>query len=222
MSSENPFDNTLWDPISPEHAIEDPFHGPSAVFDMLQNTPIPLGYGSYYQEGLWPSNPYFDSLGRPTLRNIVVYAEEARQQTDLIAEWIETRHEVGDEALVALEGRWQNERMAKTGFAHCFKTTDVCPGSNKLEDCSVGSKAYDAAQKWATDESNTISENGTYKNVLAWAGGKCVSCSVSCEVSVKTVDGTSDETRVTFYKPDPNIPVIHINLATFSKPPTEK
>lgn len=143
-SPENHYDNTLWDPVNPEHAIEDPFHGPSVVFDALQNTPIPLGDGSYYQEGLWPSNPYFDSLGRPILRNISVTTELARQQTDLIEEWIVARHEGGDEALVALEGGWQNERMAKTGLAHCFKTTDVCPGSNKLEDCSVGSKAYDA------------------------------------------------------------------------------
>ena len=215
---ENPFDHSLWDPISPEHAIEDPFHGPSAVFDMLQNSPIPLGDGTYYQEGLWPSNPYFDSLGRPVLKYKVMSADEAHQQTALITEWIETREESGNEALLVLEGHRQNERMTKTGFAHCFKATDVCPGNNKLEDCSVGRKAYDEAQKWGADKSNKMSENGTFTNVLAWAGGKCVGCAVSCEVSVKTVDGNADETRVTFYIPDPSIPVIHINLDTFTAP----
>ena len=54
--------------------------------------------------------------------------------------------------------------------------------------------------------------DGTLSNVLAWAGGRCAECSVSCEVAVKTVNGRPEETRVSFYKPDPTIPTLHINI----------
>lgn len=66
---EDPFDKTVWDPKDREHAIEDPFHGPSAVFDVLQTPPMPLGVSSglYYQPGGYYvcGTPYSDALNQP-------------------------------------------------------------------------------------------------------------------------------------------------------------
>jgi len=67
---ENPFDHTLWDPISPEHAIEDPMHGSEALMRLLDTPPMPLPDGTYHVFGgyyLIGTNT-FDAEGKPFKR----------------------------------------------------------------------------------------------------------------------------------------------------------
>ncbi|MBI4033863.1 hypothetical protein HY379_02580 [Candidatus Saccharibacteria bacterium] len=67
---ENPFDNTIWDPENPEEAIEDPFHGPTAVHELLKIPPMKLTDGTYHVFGgyyLCGTNS-FDAEGRPFIR----------------------------------------------------------------------------------------------------------------------------------------------------------
>ena len=64
---ENPFDHTLWDPISREHAIEDPTHGSEALMRLLDTPPMPLPDGTYHVFGgyyLIGTN-IFDAAGKP-------------------------------------------------------------------------------------------------------------------------------------------------------------
>lgn len=64
---ENHFDNTLWDPVNPEHAIEDPMHGSEAVMSLLDTPPMPLPDGTYHVFGgyyLIGTNT-FDASGKP-------------------------------------------------------------------------------------------------------------------------------------------------------------
>lgn len=212
MSEHNPWDETIWDPIDPEQAIEDPMHGPSAVHNMLQTPAMPLGDGTYYQPGAFyiHGTGYVDSQDRPIFRIGGSTMAGMREAFDL-QEWAEANYE-GEEALTALEAKRQQKRLEKNGFAHCYKPTDVCPGGKKLEDCYMGNKAFTAAQEWAAKSDQEKPGDGTLSNILAWAGGKCVECSVSCEVAVKTLNGKPQETRVSFYKPDPNIPTIKLDL----------
>ncbi len=63
----NPYDKTIWDPTDPEHAIEDPFHGPDAVLGLLAIPPLKQTDGSYYVFGASYicGTSTFDSEGRP-------------------------------------------------------------------------------------------------------------------------------------------------------------
>ncbi len=216
MGEHNPWDQTIWDPINPEQAIEDPMHGPSAIHDMLQTPAMPLGDGTYYQPGAYYTHgtAYVDSRDRPVFRiggSTMVGMREGFE----LHEWLEANHE-GEEALTALEARRQQARLEKTGFAHCYKISDVCPGGKRLEDCHTGRSAFDTVQEWSEQNSQEKPGEGTISNVIAWAGSKCVGCSVSCEVAVKTVDGQTEETRVSFYKPGPNIQTIQIDPGTLT------
>jgi len=213
MSEHNPWDQTIWDPINPEQAIEDSMHGPSAVHDMLQTPAMPRGDGTYYQPGAYYTHGtgYVDSHDRPVYRIDSSIVAGMREGFEL-QEWL-AAHRESDEALTALEARRQQKRLEETGFAYTYKSTDVCPGGKKLEDCETGNAAYQAGQEWATENSQEKPGDGTVSNVITWAGGKCVGCSVSCEVAVKTVDGQAQETRVSFYKPDPNIRVINLDVS---------
>jgi hypothetical protein len=215
----NPWDQTIWDPVNAEQAIEDPMHGPSAIHGMLQTPAMPRGDGTYYQPGAFYAHgtAYLDSQDRPVFRIGSLGMASMREVFEL-QEWLTSYHEGGNEALTELEASRQNERLEKTGFAHCFKTSDVCPGGKLLEDCEMGSAAYDAAQNWAAKQDQEKPGDGTLSNMLAWAGGNCAECSVSCEVAVKTVEGKPEETRVSFYKPEPNIPVIALDLAVTLSP----
>jgi hypothetical protein len=215
MNVHNPWDQTIWDPINPEQAIEDPMHGPSAVHDMLQTPAMPRGDGTYYQPGAYYTHgtAYLDSQGRPIFR-IGSSSMAGMREVFELQEWLEA-HREGDEALTALEANRQRSRLEETGFAHIYKPSDVCPGGKKLEDCETGDTAYQAGQEWASKNEQEKPGSGTISNVISWAGGKCVGCSVSCEVAVKTIDGTPQETRVSFYKPDPNIRTMHIDLDKF-------
>jgi hypothetical protein len=212
MNESNPWDRTVWDPVHPEHAIEDPMHGPSAVHGMLRTPAMPRGDGTYYQPGAFYTHgtAYLDSKDRPVFRMGGSGGSGMREARDL-QEWLDACRE-GEDALTALEAGRQRRRMEKTGLASCFKLSDVCPGGKRLEDCETGSVAYGAAQEWATNNDTEKPGEGTRSNVLAWAGGKCVGCVVSCEVAVKTIDGKPEENRVTFYKADPTIPVLRIDL----------
>lgn len=211
MSEQNPWDRTIWDPADREHAIEDPLHGPSAVHDMLQTPAMPRGDGTYYQPGAFYTHgtAYHDSQNRPVVRIGSSSLAAMRERADL-QEWLTVYREGGETALTELEATRQQKRLQETGFAHCFKPSDVCPGGKRIENCDTGSAGYEAAQQWAAKQDQERSDAGTFSNVLAWAGGKCLECSVSCQVAVKTVDGRPQETRVSFYKyePDPNMTVI--------------
>lgn len=219
MAEHNPLDQTIWDPLHPEQAIEDPMHGPSAVHDMLQIPAMPRGDGTYYQPGAFYTHgtAYLDSQDRPVFRIGGSVLTGMRVCFDL-QEWVTARREGGNDALTELEASRQQARLNETGFAHCFKPSDVCPGGKQLENCDIGSAAYVAAQVWAENNNEEKPGSGTLSNLLAWAGGKCAGCSVSCEVAVKTVDGKAKETRVSFYKPNPNIPVIELNLRATMPP----
>lgn len=212
MSNHIPWDQTIWDPVSPEQAIEDPIHGPSALHDMLQTPAMPRGDGTYYQPGAFymHGTGYVDSQDRPVFRMGGSTVAGMREGFEL-QEWLEA-HREGDEALTALEAKRQQARIEQTGFAHTYKLSDVCPGGKKLEDCDTGNKAFAVAQEWAANNSVEKPNEGTMSNVLAWAGGKCTECSVSCEVAVKSRDGIPQETRVSFYKPDPNSKTVQIKL----------
>ncbi len=216
MSEYNPWDETIWDPINPEQAIEDPMHGPSAVHDMLHTPAMPLGDGTYYQPGAYytQGTAYVDSKDRPVFRIGISTMAGTREGFDLL-EWLEANSE-GEEALTALEARRQQARLEKTGFAHCFKPSDVCPGGKRLEDCDTGKSAFDTAQEWSEKNSQEKPSEGTISNAISWAGGNCVGCSVSCEVAVKTVNGQAEETRVSYYKPDRNIQTIQIDPGTLT------
>jgi hypothetical protein len=67
-SPEDPFDKTIWDPIDPEHAIEDPFHGPEALMTLLSIPPYKNEDGTFYVFGgsMLPCRTCdFDADGKP-------------------------------------------------------------------------------------------------------------------------------------------------------------
>lgn len=211
MNEHNPWDETIWDPIDPEQAIEDPMHGPSAIHSMLQTPPMPLGDGTYLQSGAYYTHgtAYVDSQDRPVHRFGGSTISGMKEGAEL-QEWLEA-HREGKEALTALEAKRQQVRLQENGFAHAYKPSDVCPGAKRLEDCEIGSSAYKTAQEWAGKNDKEKPGSGTVSTVLAWAGSKCGDCAVSCEVAVKTVDGKAQGTRVSFHKPDPSIRTIDLD-----------
>ena len=81
MSEHNPWDRTIWDPINPEQAIEDPMHGTA----------------------------YLDSQDRPVFRIGSSTMVGMREGFEL-QEWLEA-HREGDEALTALEAKRQQSRL---------------------------------------------------------------------------------------------------------------
>jgi hypothetical protein len=67
---ENPFDTTLWDPVDPEQAIEDPFHGPEATLRLLSTPPMPMKDGGYWVFGASSivRTCTFDANGKPYIK----------------------------------------------------------------------------------------------------------------------------------------------------------
>ena len=67
---ENPYDSTIWDPIDPEQAIEDPFHGPEALMKLLTIPPMRRDDGTYHVFGgsYLCGTPTFDSEGKPFIK----------------------------------------------------------------------------------------------------------------------------------------------------------
>lgn len=218
MTHNNPnvWDETIWDPFNPEIAIEDPLHGPSAVHSMLQIPAMPQGDGTYYQPGAYytTGTAYLDSQDRPLFKlGKAIGLGDIRGVSEL-QEWVSIYQTEGREGLVALEATRQQKRLEETGAAHCFKPTDVCPGGKQLSDCEIGATAYSTAQEWIGKSDQEKPNQGTLTTSLAWAGGKCVECAVSCEVAVTTHDGKPQATRVSFSKPHPDAIVIELPSLT--------
>lgn len=187
LTPENHFDQTIWDPIDPERAIEDPMHGPSAVQSLLQIPPMPRGDGTYYRAGGFYAfgSVYVDARDQPiyaigTSRSTAAFRRELYN----LEEWQEAARE-GKEALTRLETRRQQERLATNGIAHAFKLSDVCAGGQRLEDCETASSMMESV--------STISEardsSGRIWSVPAWLGRTCLTCSLHCEIAIQTQDG---------------------------------
>jgi hypothetical protein len=212
MNEYNKWDRTIWDPINPEQAIEDTMHGPSAVYDMLQKPAMPFGDGTYYQPGALyaQGTAYLDSQGRPVYHPSSTAAQ--RRESLAITEWYDA-YQQGEETLVALEAARQQDRLRQHGIAHTFKPSDVCPGGSRLADCETGNTAYQAGQEWAAQQDTEKPQEGSISNVIGWAGSACTRCSVSCQVAVTTDHGIPQETRVSFYRPDPTMQTIRLDIS---------
>jgi hypothetical protein len=89
---ENPFDRTVWDPVDPEQAIEDPLHGPSAVSGLLEVPPMPLGDGRYYQPGGFYAfgAVYVDAEGQPIyeIHTTPRPTTEIIREQQAVSEWV--------------------------------------------------------------------------------------------------------------------------------------
>jgi hypothetical protein len=187
---ENPFDSTIWEPGG-EHAIEDPLHGPSAVHEMLETPPMPLGDGTYYQPGASYAvgTPYFDVKGEPIYRIGVARSTSAVMREALaVTEWAEAARE-GEEALTALEARRQRERLEQTGVTFAFKPSDVCAGGQRLDECGTAQTMISAAQERAAIMTEQRPGEGTMWTTFARLGKACTACALQCEVAVQTQDG---------------------------------
>lgn len=209
----NPFDRTVWDPANPERAIEDPFHGPSAVHEMLNIPAMPLGDGTYYQPGgsyAFGTN-YVDSRGQPIEGIRIMSAGDAGLGGFDLVEWVEA-YQASEEELTALEARRQQQRLEENGVTHAFKPSDVCGGGKKIEDCETASGAFEIAEVWGNVNSKPepVEGEGVIWNVLPQLSGECGECALSCEVAVKTVDGQAQEMRFSNIRPNPDIPVLVI------------
>ena len=96
-SPENPFDKTIWDPIDPEQAIEDPFHGSEAVAGLLSIPPYKNEDGTYYVFGAShiSGTCTFDNEGRPFIKfKTSRIAADLREQEEH-RKWIEA-YQAGD------------------------------------------------------------------------------------------------------------------------------
>lgn len=222
----NPFDKTIWEPDG-ESAIEDPFHGPSAIFNMLQIPPMPLGNGVYYQSGMsyLEGTPYIDAKGRPVFYIHATPSMSVMREINRHMEWIKACSE-GESAVLALEGGRQQQRIKEKRSAHCYREDDICPGSKRLTDCDTGVEVYRQGEQWAEkaerNEQNSPGE-GKVLNTLAFATRKCGQCALACEVGVITDDGKVDGVRVSFYKPptlDPNTISITIDSQSLRNSPS--
>jgi hypothetical protein len=184
------FDNTIWEPGG-EHAIEDPMHGPSAVYSMLEIPPMSLGNGTYYQTGAFYAvgTPYFDAKGNPIYRVGTARGATALMQEALaVNEWSEAARQ-GEDALTSLEAQRQQKRLEQRGAAHAFKSSDVCAGGRRMDTCETASAMVAEAEHYnATSEKMKIAGDGRSWSNLMWLGRSCVTCSLQCEVAVETDD----------------------------------
>jgi hypothetical protein len=92
---ENLYDNTIWDPIDPEQAIEDPFHGPEAVAGLLSIPPMKKDDGTYHVFGAYYvcGTNSFDAEGLPFIEfkpygGSMKTMRESLEQT----KWIQSYH----------------------------------------------------------------------------------------------------------------------------------
>lgn len=87
----NPYDKTIWDPTDPEHAIEDPFHGPDAVLGLLAIPPLKQPDGSYYVFGasyICGTNT-FDNEGKPFIEFKAGFTSSFIRDLEEHRKWIE-------------------------------------------------------------------------------------------------------------------------------------
>ena len=216
-NSENLFDRTVWDPQNPERAIEDPVHGPSAVYGLLQAPPMPRGDGTYYQAGgfyAFGSN-IVDALNRPlhvigSARSTLAFAREMHD----LEEWRQANL-AGEAAATALEARRQQQRLDTNKVAYAFKATDVCAGGSRLKDCATAGPMLAEAESYAANlPPEGTGTKGRVWNTLAWLGTTCASCALHCEVAVESQNGKpTGITRFANVRPlGDDIPRIKINL----------
>jgi hypothetical protein len=215
-------DNTIWE-TGGEHAIEDPFHGPSAVLSMLETPPMPLGNGTYYQpgtSGLIGTN-LFDANGLPLHNDIRIQSTSQRIRFTLeLLEWVKASQQ-GEVELSLLEGTRQQNRLRDHGVSFAFKSTDTCGGGSPLDECVTAVPMVAAAQEHAaklTAVDNGQSEERAGQitwNTLSWLGKKsCSACMLTCEVAVQTKnDQPTGITRFANTLPLPDIPTIHMDTA---------
>jgi hypothetical protein len=218
--NDNPFDQTIWDPVNPEHAIEDPMHGPSAVGGLLSTPPMPRGDGSYYQSGGFYAfgSVYIDARDQPIyVIGLGRTTSAIRREAYEFAEWRQAS-QTGEEALTALETRRQQARLDANRVAHAFKPSDVCGGGKRLENCETASTMMEAASAYA----DSIGEEGDggkgrMWSTLAWLGKTCATCSLHCEVAVQTQDGKpTGITRFSNARPlAADFPVVRLDLPKY-------
>lgn len=216
LENSNPFDRTIWDPVDPEYAIEDPLHGPSAVEDLLAIPPMPLGDGTYYQPGgLYTfGTVYVDAKDQPVHRiGSARGMSDIRQEMRDLEEWRATSR-LGEDALAALEAQRQRIRLESHGVAHAYKPSDICGGGKRLDQCDTASSMVQAAQKFANTQRAPAPGEGRMWNTLAWLGRSCASCSLSCAVAYETYDGKpTGVTRVSNSRPlATDFPVIRLDI----------
>lgn len=189
-TGEDAFDNTIWEPGG-EHAIEDPMHGPSAVYSMLEIPPMPLGDGTYYQTGASYAvgTPYFDAKGSPIYRVGTARGATALMQEALaVNEWSEAARQ-GEDVLTSLEAQRQQKRLEQRGAAHAFKPSDVRAGGQRIDTCETASAMIAEAERYndASDKMKVAGDGRRWNNLM-WLGRSCVACSLQCEVAVETND----------------------------------
>lgn len=199
MAFETPFDSTQWSSDDPEFPDkEDPFHGPSAVFDALQIPPMPDGKGVYYQPGAYNTAFVgdFDALGRPvnTMRQRPRATMEIRRRALEVVEWTETFHKDGDAGLARLEATRQQERLERRGIVHAFKETDVCGGGKRLRDCDTAKEMITEAHTFdpSSDEAWLRQDSATNTPVgigRTRTGGACTDCGLQCGTEVQMENG---------------------------------
>ncbi|MFZ2545095.1 MAG: hypothetical protein WAW80_03905 [Candidatus Saccharimonadales bacterium] len=189
----NPFDETIWDPNNPEQAIEDPMHGPSATFDLLQIPAIPNGDGTYYQPGGYYAfnTNTVDANGQPIIEiaSPMLATSRFTRQVGSQLEWLKTFHQDGDAGLARLEAKRQQQRMKENGYTLAFKDTDVCGGGKRLSDCETATEMRDAAHEYADRQTTEQPGDGKMMSELAWLGKKCGECALACSVAIQTYDG---------------------------------
>lgn len=88
---ENPFDRTMWDPVNPEHAIEDPFHGSEAIMASLAIPPFRNEDGTFYVFGAshFCGSCTFDAEGRPFIKIKAGFDPSFLRELEEHAKWIE-------------------------------------------------------------------------------------------------------------------------------------
>lgn len=90
----NNFDETVWDPIDPERAIEDPMHGPEARLNLLSIPPYLNEDGTYHVfGGLYVcGTTSFDAEGRPFIKvgatsNMIKAVRDSHNHMEWIEKW---------------------------------------------------------------------------------------------------------------------------------------
>jgi hypothetical protein len=189
----NPFDETVWDPTNPEQAIEDPMHGPSATFDLLQIPAMPYGNGIYHQFGGYYafSTTRVNANGQPLLIiNLGKNYAEIEREIDMQSEWIRTFHQDGDAGLARIEAERQQQRLEKKGYTLAFKDTDVCGGGERLGDCDTATEMRTSAQEYANKQYTKRPGEGQITHELSWLSRKCGACALNCSIGIQTNNGS--------------------------------
>jgi hypothetical protein len=92
---EDPFDKTIWDPVDPEQAIEDPFHGSEALISLLSIPPYRNEDGTFYVFGgsMLPCRTCdFDGEGRPFIELKAGMDPAFMRQLEERRKWIKAFH----------------------------------------------------------------------------------------------------------------------------------